>query len=167
MKIAYLSLGSNMGDRESHLSQALADLDEAVEIVKVSSLYETLPWGEMNQDNFYNIVVEIKTNLPPTDLLRLCQKIENNHGRERKEKWGPRTIDIDILLYGEDKVSKLDLQIPHPYMNDRDFVIIPLTEINPQIELNGVKMTELRKKFDKEKLTQITPRNNWNWGKKR
>jgi len=152
-----------MGDREHHLSQALTGLDKAVEIVKNSALYETLPWGEVNQDNFYNMVVEVRTDLLPTGLLRLCQKIENSLGRERHEKWGPRTIDIDILLYGDAQIDTQNLQIPHPHICERDFVIIPLAEINPQAELNGVKISKLAENFDKVKLTKVIPRSTWNW----
>jgi len=129
--IAYLSLGSNVGDRESFLRRALHQLADhpEIRIEKVSSLYETDPVGYTEQPPFLNAVAKIKTTLPPDALLRLCQSIEQSLCRERKIRWGPRTIDIDILTYDQLSVQLPDLILPHPRMQDRDFVLIPLREI--------------------------------------
>jgi len=163
MSIVYLSLGSNMGDRVLYLKQALVALGDEVEVVKVSSLYETLPWGKADQEIFYNLVAKISTDLAAVDLLSLCQKIEIKLGRKREEKWGPRVIDIDILLYGEDKIDRPDLKIPHPHMLERDFVIIPIAEVNPELEIDGIKISELKKRFSQAQIKKLAPSQNWPW----
>jgi len=133
----YLSLGSNIGDRKKHLRAAVKILKEHEEIklTEISSLYETEPEGNPRQRKFYNLAVGLKTNLSPRDLLKLCLSIEELFKRERKTKWGPRTIDLDILLYGAKEVEERDLQIPHPRLKERAFMIIPLLEIAPQVKV--------------------------------
>ncbi len=128
---AYLSLGSNMGDRLGHLKAATHALaqSENIEVIKVSSVYETDPWGYEDQRPFYNAVIRIRTTLSPMELLRLCQTIEHQQHRVRQVRWGPRTLDIDILMYGDRAVNSLELTIPHPRMEERDFVLVPLAEI--------------------------------------
>jgi len=144
MITAYLSLGSNIGDRLNFLRVAIETLDEHKEITvkKVSPVYETLPWGNTDQGNFYNLTIEIGTTLMPHDLLRVCQQIESDLERVREIHWGPRTIDIDILLYGEENVESPVLVIPHPLMHKRDFVMVPLNDIAPEIKLNGVSIQD-------------------------
>lgn len=131
----YLSLGSNMGDRKSFLEFGIASLEEMreVKLLKTSSFYDTSPYGKTNQPQFLNACVEIKTFLSPEELLDRIHKIEAEGGRERKERWGPRTLDIDILLYGDDVLKEDFLQIPHIDMHNREFVLEPLAEIAPHI----------------------------------
>jgi 2-amino-4-hydroxy-6-hydroxymethyldihydropteridine diphosphokinase len=128
---AYIGLGSNVGDSRSHIRQALTMLAEAVRVVRVSSLYHTEPVGYRVQEDFINAVAEIETDRSPDDLLALCLSIEERLGRERTLRWGPRTIDLDILLYGEAVLNAPALVIPHPRMAERKFVLAPLAEIAP------------------------------------
>ena len=134
---AFLSLGSNMGDRIEFLEEALKNLDDnyPIEVVNVSSIYETDPVGYEDQDLFLNMVAQINTDLSPIELLDACLKIETELGRKREIRWGPRTIDLDILLYNEENMITERLVIPHPRMHERSFVIIPLLEICPNIIL--------------------------------
>lgn len=132
---AYLGLGSNMGDKLLYLKEAIEEIGklEKTEVLAVSSLYITKPWGKTDQDDFLNQVVCIKTNLTPQELLKSLQDIEINMGRQRNQKWGPRIIDIDILLYGDEVIHTEELIIPHPYMKQRLFVLVPLAEINENV----------------------------------
>jgi len=141
-KTAYLSLGSNLGDRLHYLANATKRLNqqENIQLMKTSAVYETAAWGFEDQDDFYNIVAEIKTTLTPEKLLTACQEIENQLDRTREIHWGPRTIDIDILLYQDVTLNQKSLTIPHKYLLERPFVTIPLAEIAPEIELNGIKI---------------------------
>lgn len=134
MNRAFLSIGSNIGNRLAHLTEAVRHLHEHPEITvqAVSSIYETEPVGLTEQAKFLNIAVEIKTALDPHQLLRTCQAIENKLGRTRKIRWGPRTADLDILLFNEEIVQEEELIIPHLRMHERAFVLIPLAEINPE-----------------------------------
>ena len=134
-KTAYLSLGSNIGNRLAYLTQATRRLNEHpdINVEKISSVYETAAWGLENQDDFYNIVLVVKTDLAPLELLLACQKIEVSLDRTREIHWGPRTIDIDILLYEDVEMNTDILTIPHKYLLERAFVTIPLVEIDPKI----------------------------------
>jgi 2-amino-4-hydroxy-6-hydroxymethyldihydropteridine diphosphokinase len=134
--IAYLGLGSNVGDREEYVEQAvfLLEKNPSVEVMKRSSNIETeAEGGKGDQPPFLNSALEIKTKLTPYRLLDLCNEIEVALGREREVEWGPRPIDIDILLYEEEILSDDKLQIPHPLMHERLFVLKPLREIAPQV----------------------------------
>ncbi|MGL4629583.1 MAG: 2-amino-4-hydroxy-6-hydroxymethyldihydropteridine diphosphokinase [Leadbetterella sp.] len=127
---AILSLGSNIGDRSDYLQKALLKIEEyAGKILKKSSIYETEPWGNTDQPLFYNMVVEIETSLFPWKLLHTLQSIETSLGRTRETHWGPRTIDIDIIDIEGIILKSVDLNIPHPYFDQRDFVLVPLREI--------------------------------------
>ncbi len=131
MSVAYISLGSNLGDRKSNLMKAMTLLSShmSITVSNVSSIYETDPVGYLNQDNFLNIVCRIKTDLTPLALLSYLQTIEQILHRERTIRFGPRTIDLDILTY-DDLVLDTDvLTLPHPRMAERSFVLIPLHEI--------------------------------------
>lgn len=144
---AYLSLGSNQGDREDYLHRAL-DLiknTRGISVTNISHIYETEPWGYENQTMFLNIAVEIETDLDPYQLLDSCQQIENALGRERQIHWGPRTIDIDILDYQDCRLLTERLTIPHPYMEEREFVLMPLREIAPDHILSSGKTVKLAK----------------------
>lgn len=131
----YLSLGSNVGDRAANLLKAIELLSKNVgKIAKKSHVYETQPWGNPEQDLFLNQVVMLNSAQEPREILEKISRIERELGRERKEKWGPRTIDIDILLYGKRVVRDKGLEIPHPELHRRAFVLVPLMEIAPELE---------------------------------
>ncbi len=135
--IAYLGIGSNMGDRQAYIDKALSMLGEThgIAVTAVSSIIETEPYGGVEQDPFLNGVIEISTYMPPHVLLDRLHEIENACGRERTVHWGPRTLDLDILLYDDIRMNDKELTIPHPDMNNREFVLKPLAEIAPHIIL--------------------------------
>jgi 2-amino-4-hydroxy-6-hydroxymethyldihydropteridine diphosphokinase len=132
-QFAFLGLGSNLGDRLDYLQRAvnLLHADERTRVDAVSSVYETAPMGGPEQGPFLNIAVRVATRRTPLRLLALCQSVEARLGRVRDVRWGPRTIDVDILLYGDQTVSRPDLEIPHPRLADRPFALIPLIEVAP------------------------------------
>jgi len=134
---SYISLGSNMGDRCESLKAAIEELNthSNLRVINTSSIYETDPVGYEDQDQFLNMVVEVSTNLNPFELLSLCLDIEKKLGRKRDIRWGPRTIDLDILLYNQENIKSEKLTVPHPRMHERAFVIIPLLEIASSIKL--------------------------------
>lgn len=130
----YLLLGSNLGDRQVMLQAARVRLEILVgPIVGASQVYETAAWGKTDQSAFLNRVVAIDTVLEPAVLLATILAIESSLGRVRKEKWEPRAIDIDILVYGDEVINKTDLVVPHPAMPERRFVLTPLAEIAPEL----------------------------------
>lgn len=132
--MAYLSLGSNLGDRSSYIESALRLLGNRVgNLIAVSHFYETAAWGNTDMPAFLNIAASVATTLSPLELLNHCQAIEKELGRERHEKWGARTIDIDILLYDGEIIDIPGLTIPHKYMLQRNFVMQPLAAIAPDI----------------------------------
>jgi 2-amino-4-hydroxy-6-hydroxymethyldihydropteridine diphosphokinase len=138
MTVVYLGLGSNLGDREAVLRAAIRALDAGgVRILHRSSVYETEPVGLRDQPRFLNLVVEAETALSPDDLLALIQLIEASLGRTREVRWGPRTVDIDILLFGDETVVTDRLTIPHPEIRGRRFVLEPLAELRPDLKLPG------------------------------
>ena len=141
MAKVYIALGSNIGDREASLREAIKFLKNhsSIKITKISSLYESEPVGPVKQGNFYNMVVEIETELTPENLLSACQLIEQRLKRKKTVKWGPRTIDLDILLYDFLEVNLEELIIPHPEMKNRAFVLVPLLEIAPEAKLPSGK----------------------------
>jgi 2-amino-4-hydroxy-6-hydroxymethyldihydropteridine diphosphokinase len=130
---AYIGLGSNLGDREANLRQALEFLTQTPEttVVRASSLYDTEPVGVEDQPHFLNAVALVETQLPPQQLLWNLMLIERRLGRVRSHRWGPRTIDLDLLLYDDLVLDEGDLQIPHPAMSKRSFVLVPLVELEP------------------------------------
>ncbi len=135
MPTVFLSLGSNIGDRKDNLHAAIAELAPAgIEIKKVSSLYETEPVDYLDQPWFLNCALEAETELPPQALLRVLHSIESQLGSKKEFSKGPRKIDLDILLYGEETLDSPDLQIPHPRMLSRRFVLAPLAEIAPNLQ---------------------------------
>ena len=129
---AYISLGSNLGDKKNFCLRAIALLARAGHVNKASSFYCTEPVGHQEQDEFINAVVELETHLLPEQLLAACRAIENELDRRRSTRWGPRTMDLDILLYGDTVLEAADLTIPHPLLAARGFVLIPLCEIAPR-----------------------------------
>lgn len=134
MKIAYLGLGSNLGDRNANLAAAITRLaGESVRVLRASSTWETAPRDVLDQPWFLNQVIEVESDLLPRQLFQRIQRIEREMGRQRRTPKGPRTIDIDILLYGNAVVKSDDLEIPHPRMTERRFVLAPLAELMPDL----------------------------------
>jgi len=131
---AFIGLGSNMGDRMAYLEAALREItaQPGIRLVKASSCYESEPVGYLDQDWFINQVVEVETTLGPLELLHVLQGIENRLGRRRLIRWGPRVIDLDLLLFGDLVLRTGELTVPHPRMYERNFVLIPLNEIAPE-----------------------------------
>ena len=142
MKTAYLGLGSNLGDRHANLADAIRRLtSERVRVIRQSSIWETAPRDVLDQPWFLNQVVEVDTDLFPRQLVRHIQRIEREMGRERRTPKGPRLIDLDILLYGNAVVKSPDLEIPHPRMTERRFVLAPLAELAPELRHPVLKRT--------------------------
>ncbi len=145
--ICYLGLGANLGDRQKNLYAAIEHIKKirGVEILRVSSFYETAAWGVTNQPNFINAAIKISSKLEPLLLLDELQKIEIELGRVRKEHWGARTIDIDILLIDGVKINSERLTVPHKFLYKRDFVLVPLSEILPNLkfELHGDEVKKI------------------------
>lgn len=139
MTRAFLSLGSNVGDRLGHLQQAVAELEEAgLHITDVSPVYETDPVGGPEQGAFFNIVAEVDTWLPADELLAMCHAVEDLHGRTREVKWGPRTLDIDLLAYGHDVFDEEHLTVPHPRAHERAFVLVPWRDVAADFDVPGL-----------------------------
>lgn len=133
MTRVFLGLGSNQGDREAHLAHAVARLAGATRLTGLSSVYETDPVGFADQPPFLNMVVRLETDREPDDLLRLTRAIEAERGRVRRFRDAPRTLDVDILLFGERRLDSDDLTVPHPRMHGRAFVLVPLLELEPTL----------------------------------
>lgn len=135
---AFLGLGSNLGDRRGHLRRAVEALRGCDRVVAVSPLYETEPvGGPENQDAYLNAVVELDTTRSPRQLLELARSLEAAAGRVRGERWGPRTLDVDVLLAGSLEVDESDLVVPHPRMWERRFVLAPLSDLAPELVPGG------------------------------
>ncbi|WP_075288951.1 2-amino-4-hydroxy-6-hydroxymethyldihydropteridine diphosphokinase [Pararhizobium arenae] len=141
---AALGLGGNIGDARASMAQAIARLDTHAHcaIVAVSRLYRTPPWGKTDQAWFFNACAAVATNLSPEQLLEVCLSIERDMKRERLERWGPRTIDIDILLFDDAVRSDARLEIPHPRMTSRGFVLMPLADFAPHHVVGGRSVNE-------------------------
>ena len=149
--IAYIGLGANLGDRQGSLQAALKKLDNppTMKVIRVSALYETTPVGVTDQPEFLNAVAAVKTTLSPRELLDVLLHLENQMGRVRTLRWGPRVIDLDLLLYGETQVALAGLTVPHPRLRERAFVLVPLVEIAPDLALpeDGRLVSELAESF--------------------
>ena len=141
MNKVYIALGTNIEPRDMHLSEALNLLEahESIAIQKRSSIYQTAPVGYLEQEDFLNMVIEMQTLLEPIDLLNYCQEIETKLGRKREIRFGPRTIDLDILLYNEENSTGDRLVLPHQRMHERAFVLVPLAELAPEVILPNTK----------------------------
>ncbi|MRX72983.1 2-amino-4-hydroxy-6-hydroxymethyldihydropteridine diphosphokinase [Bacillus lacus] len=160
----FLALGSNIEDREQHLASAVKKLanHESIRVTKISSIYETDPVGYTDQGKFLNQVIQIKTDLSALELLSETQEIEASLGRKREIKWGPRTLDLDILLYNHENIETETLKVPHPRMLERSFVLIPLAEVAPELQLpqNHVKITDTLDKLIDKKGVRIWKQKN-------
>ncbi len=144
-ELVYLGLGSNVGDRQQNLDKALDYLSQRLRVAEVSSVYDTEPVGNTEQPRFLNLVCSVYTTLEPQALLVLAKGIERKMGRQPGRTNDPRTIDIDILLYGDKVIKTPDLVIPHPRLTQRAFVLVPLAEIAPDLvhPASGKQITEL------------------------
>ncbi|UDL90223.1 2-amino-4-hydroxy-6-hydroxymethyldihydropteridine diphosphokinase [Mesorhizobium sp. PAMC28654] len=159
----YLSLGGNLGDPAQSMGAALRilDADDSTHVVAVSSLYRTPPWGKLDQPDFLNAAVEISTTLAPRALLELCLDAERKLKRVREERWGPRLIDIDILVYGERIIHETGLEVPHPRMLERAFVLAPLAEIAPGLAVGGRSVAERLNAVDAAGIERLPTGRDW------
>ena len=146
MAIAYISIGSNLGDREENCRQAIKLIEKnGIAVRKQSRMYETEPWGIKDQPKFINMAIEVETDKKPEEFLRVLKEIEKEIGRTETTKWGPRIIDLDILFYNDLILKTEDLEIPHPLLHERAFVLKPLCEIAPDKKhpVNGKTVKEM------------------------
>jgi 2-amino-4-hydroxy-6-hydroxymethyldihydropteridine diphosphokinase len=136
MTVAFVGIGSNVGDRVDFCTRAVRELETAsgITVKKVSQLYETSPLGGPPQRSFVNLVVKVESDLDARSLLQLCKDIEQRIGREPSPiRWGPRVVDLDLLVFGEEKINEPDLEVPHPRLTERRFALVPLLEIDPDV----------------------------------
>lgn len=168
MNKAFIGLGTNIEPRKQYLDQAIEQLSNhgKINVVTISSIYETPPVGYLDQDAFLNMAMEVQTSLTNLELLEACQQIEQDLGRERTIKNGPRTIDLDILLYNHEYRELDGLQLPHPRMHERAFVLVPLCEIAPEqvIPTSGRTVEELLRNCSTKELDDIVRWGNANNG---
>jgi 2-amino-4-hydroxy-6-hydroxymethyldihydropteridine diphosphokinase len=157
MSKAYLGLGGNIGDKKANIDGAIELLrqNKGIEVGKISSYYETEPVGYEDQEWFMNVVIEVETELSPYELLEACQEIENELKRVRLIRWGPRTIDVDILLYEDFNSKDEKLTVPHPRMTERAFVLVPLYEINKELDINEKNISEWVELLDGEQIRKL------------
>lgn len=150
MTRGFLGLGSNLGDKRGHLAGALAALgrEPGIEVRRVAGFYRTAPMGPANQDWYVNTVAEIATTLAPPELLARCQAIEESLGRVRLERWGPRTIDVDLLWLEGCAINTAGLSLPHPGAHRRSFVLVPWSELAPGLRLHGETLEHWRSLAD-------------------
>ena len=142
MNDVYLLLGSNLGDRNLFLQQAIQYIEKNISpVIKMSSVYETQSWGKTDAPDYLNQVIMLQTDIPAQTILQKILEIEIILGRRREEKWGSRTIDIDILFYGESVINEPGLQVPHPELDKRRFTLEPLNEIASEFIHPGLKKT--------------------------
>jgi 2-amino-4-hydroxy-6-hydroxymethyldihydropteridine diphosphokinase len=149
--VAYVGLGANIGPREVTLLRAVDLLAESdgVDMVAVSQLRETEPVGIVDQPGFLNGVAQVRTSLSPRALLDLLLEIETSLGRVRGERWGPRTVDLDLLLYGREQIDEPGLRVPHPRLHERAFALEPLAELDPELDVPGLgRVSELLAALD-------------------
>ena len=159
-ELAYVALGSNLGDREGYLESALRQLryHPEIDVRRESRIYETVPVGYADQDHFLNMVAEISTSLTPMELLAYCNHIERNLLRRRDVRWGPRTIDLDILMMGDHRSEDPVLTLPHPRMTERGFVLMPLKDLLGDTHLlEGQAIAEWIREADTEGIVQYSP----------
>lgn len=157
MAEAYLELGTNLGDREVYLARALAQLGatDGIDLGRVSRVFCSKAWGVLEQPDFLNVCVQIETKLPPHDLLAVCKAIEKALGRQTRERWGPREIDIDILMMQGVDIDTPTLTVPHPRLAQRRFVLDPLSDIAPGWEFDGVPVSLLAETLRMDEPEQV------------
>ena len=157
MTAAVLGLGGNIGDPRSEMVSALRrlDMNSKIDVVAVSPLYLTPPWGKTDQPPFLNAAARIETSLSPRSLLSAILDVERELGRERSERWGPRTIDIDILVFGTVDIDEPRLHIPHPRLTERAFALVPLIDVMPEAMIEGRSPTDWLSHVDSASITRI------------
>ena len=157
MNKAYLGLGTNMGDKQAYLKEACKIISDNpnINIVKISKIYKTKAWGYTNQDDFLNICIEVDTNLSPEELLEVCHEVENKLNRVRVIRWGPRTIDVDILFFNNIISTDENLILPHPRIKERAFVLIPLMDLNKELVIDNKTISYYLSNLEKEELKQV------------
>lgn len=152
MHTAYVAFGSNMGEKENYIKRALEKIEEkGIKIIKVSPIYETEPYGVLDQDSFLNGVVKIESNLTPENLIEVLLDIEKQLDRIRERRWGPRTIDLDIIFYDGFIINEENLIIPHRDMENREFVLKPLCDIDENF-IHPVLKKSVKQLYDELKL---------------
>ncbi|MEM9329741.1 MAG: 2-amino-4-hydroxy-6-hydroxymethyldihydropteridine diphosphokinase [Pseudomonadota bacterium] len=163
MAISFLALGGNIGDVVTNMAGALQCLNRSrhSDVVSVSKVYRTPPWGIKEQDWFHNACAKLSTALEPLELLHECLKIEKSFHRERGLRWGPRTLDLDILLYEDQTIDLDNLTIPHPRMHERLFVMQPLADIAPEIEILGRTSVQWCQQMETDGLEKIALPEDW------
>ena len=160
---ATLGLGGNIGDPVDAMAKALRELDSRTDcrVTAVSAVYRTPPWGMTDQADFFNCCALVETSLEPQPLLELCLDIERTMKRVRKQRWGPRTIDIDILTYDEQDVSTETLAIPHPRITERAFVLVPLADIAPDLAIAGRSVSSWLADIDTDGIETADASRDW------
>lgn len=155
--IAYVALGSNLGDRRAHLEAAFTALDHlpGTHLLGRSDLYETAPVGPPGQQDYLNAAAALSTLMDPLALLDALLSIEQTRGRVRRERWGPRTLDLDLLLHGNNRISDTRLTLPHPSMLDRAFVLVPLCDLAPSLQLEGKTLAARLESLDRSGVRRI------------
>lgn len=146
----FLSLGTNLGDRQENLSKARELLEPQVHVIAASPIYETAPWGYRDQPAFLNQVLQVETVLAPHDLLVYLKQIEAQLGRQPNFHYGPRLIDLDILIYNDLTIDEEGLQIPHPHLTERAFVLVPLADLAPELVIKRKTVREWVEEIGKE-----------------
>lgn len=161
--IAWLGLGGNLGDPRDSMAKALKaiDADARTRVSVVSSIYRTPPWGRTDQPDFLNAAAGVETERSPRELLDLCLEAEMGLKRVRAERWGPRTIDIDILLFDDLAIDEPGLEVPHPRLAERAFVLRPLAEIAPDLEIGGRTVLQLLASVDASGIERVTANSDW------
>lgn len=163
MERAYIGLGGNVGEPARAMAAALAALRRhpGMELVAVSSLYRTPPWGKLDQPDFLNAAAGLATTLEPRALLQACLDIERGLKRERTERWGPRTIDIDVIAFGNRVIREEGLEIPHPRFASRAFVLVPLAEIAGDFTIGGETVAALAARLDTSGIERVAGPQDW------
>lgn len=154
---AWLALGGNIGDVKAAMRRACIHLEAnfSVKIVSRSKIYRTPPWGPIEQDSFLNAVLEVETTLDPRSLLEACLETERALGRERTQRWGPRTLDIDLLMMERGPYNDSELQLPHPRMLERAFVLVPLADIASDMIIDGRSVAAWIDKLDSDQISPV------------
>ncbi|NTE46311.1 2-amino-4-hydroxy-6-hydroxymethyldihydropteridine diphosphokinase [Rhizobium pusense] len=163
MTVAALGLGGNIGDAAAAMARALRELDAHGDcrLMAVSNLYRTPPWGKTDQADFFNCCALVETALPAPALLELCLDIEKGMKRVRTERWGPRTIDIDVLTFGNQSIVRESIEVPHPRMTERAFVLMPLADIAPDLQVRGKSVREWLQQADKSGIVSANEKREW------
>lgn len=154
---ATIGLGSNIGDKQGYIDRAIAALDasDGIAVVARSGYWRTEPWGFTDQDWFVNACVAVETTLAPRALLERCLAVEAMLGRRRELRWGPRVIDLDVLTYGDETIREPGLEVPHPLLLERVFVLAPLAEIRPDLVVRGTRLADALDRLDRTGVERL------------